>query len=61
MTPRYTQALTLAATAHELWYYTQLAEIFTTRQVAPAVAISRTCAQVAAILAGGDASCRGNT
>jgi (p)ppGpp synthase/HD superfamily hydrolase len=44
-----------------LWYYTQLAEIFTARQVAPAAAITRTCQQIAAILAAGDTSCRGNT
>ncbi|MBV5322275.1 MAG: HD domain-containing protein [Ilumatobacteraceae bacterium] len=43
-----------------LWYYTQLAEIFTTRQVAPAVAINRTCQQIGAILTAGGTSCRGN-
>jgi (p)ppGpp synthase/HD superfamily hydrolase len=43
-----------------LWYYEQLADIFTARQVAPAAAIKRTFAQIAAHITTADTVCRGN-
>ena len=41
-----------------IWYYTQLTQIFTARQVAPAAAINHTCQQIAALIAAADAACR---